>query len=131
MGVIVFDGDMTAEPAVSDDYFREILNQTRQFVRSAVVPRESEIAENDAIPDDLREQAKQMGLFGYAIPQEWGGLGLDITQDVEMALELGYTSLALARSLLGMSITRIFRCWSVSAPMTRNPAGWPTSPAAQ
>ena len=100
MGVIVFDGDMTAEPAVSDDDFREILNQTRQFVRSAVVPRESEIAENDAIPDDLREQAKQMGLFGYAIPQEWGGLGLDVTQDVEMALELGYTSLAL-RSMFG------------------------------
>ena len=29
-----------------------------------------------------------MGLFGYAIPQRWGGLGLDITQDVELALEL-------------------------------------------
>ena len=37
---------MTAEPAVSDDDFREILDQTRQFVRSVVVPRESEIAEN-------------------------------------------------------------------------------------
>jgi acyl-CoA dehydrogenase len=41
-----------------------------------------------------------MGLFGYAIPQEWGGLGLDITQDVELAMELGYTSLAL-RSMFG------------------------------
>jgi acyl-CoA dehydrogenase len=41
-----------------------------------------------------------MGLFGYAIPQEWGGLGLDITQDVELALELGYTSLAV-RSMFG------------------------------
>ena len=51
-------------------------------------------------PDDLREQAKQLGLFGYAIPQEWGGLGLNITQDVELALELGYTSLAV-RSMFG------------------------------
>ena len=41
-----------------------------------------------------------MGLFGYAIPQEWGGLGLDITQDVELAMEFGYTSLAL-RSMFG------------------------------
>ena len=41
-----------------------------------------------------------MGLFGYAIPQQWGGLGLDITQDVELALELGYTSLAV-RSMFG------------------------------
>lgn len=91
---------MTAESAVSDDDFREILAQTRQFVRSVVVPRESEIADNDAVPADIREQAKTMGLFGYAIPQQWGGLGLDITQDVELALELGYTSLAV-RSMFG------------------------------
>jgi acyl-CoA dehydrogenase len=41
-----------------------------------------------------------MGLFGYAIPQEWGGIGLDLAQDVELAMELGYTSLAL-RSMFG------------------------------
>lgn len=85
---------------MSDDDFREILAQTRQFVRSVVVPRESEIADHDAVPADIREQAKKMGLFGYAIPQQWGGLGLDVTQDVELALELGYTSLAL-RSMFG------------------------------
>lgn len=91
---------MTAEPAVSDDDFREILAQTRQFVRSVVVPRETEIADNDAVPADIRDLAEKMGLFGYAIPQQWGGLGLDITQDVELALELGYTSLAV-RSMFG------------------------------
>ena len=88
----------TAE--VSDDDFREILAQTRHFVRSAVVPREQEILADDRVPDDLREQAAKMGLFGYAIPQEWGGLGLNLAQDVEMAMELGYTSLAL-RSMFG------------------------------
>lgn len=91
---------MTSAAVVSDDDFADILAQTRRFVRTAVVPREADIAENDAVPDDLREQAKRMGLFGYAIPQEWGGLGLDITQDVELALELGYTSLAV-RSMFG------------------------------
>jgi acyl-CoA dehydrogenase len=85
---------------VSDDDFREILAQTRHFVRSAVVPREAEIMAEDKVPDDLRDQAKKMGLFGYAIPQEWGGLGLNIAQDVELAMELGYTSLAL-RSMFG------------------------------
>jgi acyl-CoA dehydrogenase len=89
---------MTA--AVGDDDFQEILAATRHFVRSIVVPRESEISDHDRIPDDLREWAKTMGLFGYAIPQEWGGLGLDVTQDVELALELGYTSLAV-RSMFG------------------------------
>ena len=88
----------TAE--VSDEDFQEILAQTRHFVRTAVVPREQEILASDKVPDDLREQAKKMGLFGYAIPQEWGGLGLNLAQDVELAMELGYTSLAL-RSMFG------------------------------
>lgn len=91
---------MTPPPVVGDDDFAEILAQTRQFVRSAVVPRELEIADGDAVPGDLREQAKRMGLFGYAIPQEWGGLGLNIAQDVELALEFGYTALAV-RSMFG------------------------------
>ena len=85
---------------VSDEDFQEILAQTRHFVRSAVVPREQEILADDRVPDDLRDQAAKMGLFGYAIPQEWGGLGLNLAQDVELAMELGYTSLAL-RSMFG------------------------------
>jgi acyl-CoA dehydrogenase len=85
---------------VTDDDFAEILAQTRHFVRTAVVPREHEILADDRVPDDLREQAKKMGLFGYAIPQQWGGLGLNLVQDVELAMELGYTSLAL-RSMFG------------------------------
>lgn len=92
---------MTSEvPEVSDQDFREILAQTRHFIRTAVVPREQEILDDDRVPDDLRDQAKKMGLFGYAIPQEFGGLGLNLVQDVEMAMELGYTSLAL-RSMFG------------------------------
>ncbi|NDJ88121.1 acyl-CoA dehydrogenase family protein [Mycolicibacter kumamotonensis] len=85
---------------VSDEDFAEILAQTRHFVRTSVVPRETEILAEDRVPDDLREQAKTMGLFGYAIPQQWGGLGLDLRQDVELAMELGYTSLAV-RSMFG------------------------------
>ncbi|RAV03375.1 acyl-CoA dehydrogenase family protein [Mycolicibacter senuensis] len=85
---------------VNDEDFAEILAQTRHFVRSSVVPREAEILAEDRVPDDLREQAKAMGLFGYAIPQQWGGLGLNLAQDVELAMELGYTSLAV-RSMFG------------------------------
>ena len=85
---------------VSSEDFQEILAQTRSFIRTAVVPRENEILATDAVPDDLRDQAKKMGLFGYAIPQQWGGLGLNLAQDVELAMEFGYTSLAL-RSMFG------------------------------
>jgi acyl-CoA dehydrogenase len=60
-----------ADPAVSDTDFRDILDATRQFIRSAVMPRELEIMTDNPVPDDIRDQAKKMGLFGYAIPQEW------------------------------------------------------------
>jgi acyl-CoA dehydrogenase len=91
---------MTITTQVSASDFDDIRAQVRSFVRDKVLPRETEIMDLDAIPDDLRNQAAAMGLFGYAIPQEWGGLGLDLTQDVELAMELGYTSLSL-RSMFG------------------------------
>ncbi|MBO0852492.1 MAG: acyl-CoA dehydrogenase family protein [Nocardia sp.] len=90
---------MTSD-TVTDEDFRDILYQTRTFVRSVVMPREQDIADADRVPDEIAAQAKSMGLFGYAIPQEWGGLGLNLSQDVELAMELGYTSLAL-RSMFG------------------------------
>ncbi|MHA3022876.1 acyl-CoA dehydrogenase family protein [Mycobacterium sp. BMJ-28] len=85
---------------VSDTDFADIQAATRQFIRNQVVPRELEIMAADMVPDDIRDQAKNLGLFGYAIPQEWGGLGLNLIQDVELAMEFGYTSLAL-RSMFG------------------------------
>jgi len=87
-------------PAVDADDFSQIRALVHEFIRTKVVPREAEIMQANEIPSDLRAQAAEMGLFGYAIPQEWGGLGLDLAQDVELAMEFGYTSLAL-RSMFG------------------------------
>ncbi|PYE12760.1 acyl-CoA dehydrogenase [Williamsia limnetica] len=92
------------DPAFAEDtpgdVFADVLTQINQFIRLRVVPRELEIMSHDEIPADLRQQVKDMGLYGYAIPQKWGGLGLDPAQDVEVAMELGYTALSL-RSLFG------------------------------
>jgi acyl-CoA dehydrogenase len=90
----------TGNPEVPDDVFADVLKEINAFVRTRVMPRELEIMATDAVPDDLRTQAAEMGLFGYAVPQEWGGLGLDLVQEVEVAMELGYTSLSL-RSMFG------------------------------
>ncbi|GAA5164672.1 acyl-CoA dehydrogenase family protein [Pseudonocardia eucalypti] len=85
---------------VSAEDFGYVLEQVRGFIRREVVPRENEIMANDRIPDDLRAAAAEMGLFGYAVPEEWGGLGLNLAQDVELAFEFGYTTLAF-RSMFG------------------------------
>jgi acyl-CoA dehydrogenase len=78
----------------------EILLAVREFIRDEVIPREEEIEETDQIPASLRRQAAAMGLFGYALPAEYGGLGLRMAEDVRLALELGYTSPAF-RSMFG------------------------------
>jgi acyl-CoA dehydrogenase len=85
---------------MNDDDFREILREVRRFVRNEVVPAEAEIDERDAIPERLWQQAKDMGLFGFALPAEHGGIGLSMTQEVELVFELGWTTPAF-RSMFG------------------------------
>lgn len=80
--------------------FNDILGAVREFVRSRVVPLEEQIEEEDRFPDDLINEAKEMGLYGFAIPEEYGGIGLDAVQDVRLAIELGYTTPSF-RSLFG------------------------------
>jgi len=78
----------------------DILAAVRSFVREVLLPAEDEIEETDAIPARLRGQAAAMGLFGFAIPQEYGGLGLSMSEEVRLAFELGYASPAF-RSMFG------------------------------
>ena len=77
-----------------------IVDAVRTFVRREVVSAEDEIEETDAIPERIRAQAKQMGLFGFAIPAEYGGLGLSMSAEVRLAMELGWTTPSF-RSMFG------------------------------
>jgi acyl-CoA dehydrogenase len=78
----------------------DVLSTVRTFVRDEVVPLEVEIDEKDEIPPGIREAAKAMGLFGFAIPEEYGGLGLSMHDESRLVMELGYTTPAL-RSMFG------------------------------
>jgi acyl-CoA dehydrogenase len=80
--------------------FEAVLRTVRRFITKEVVPRENEIEEADAIPQELREAAADLGLFGYALPEEFGGLGLSPVEDVRLCFELGRTVPAF-RSMFG------------------------------
>lgn len=82
--------------------FADVLKAVRSFVRDQVVPREEEIEETDAIPEQVRRTSRDMGLFGYALPEEYGGLGLSLSEEVRLVFELGYASPAF-RSMFGTS----------------------------
>jgi acyl-CoA dehydrogenase len=80
--------------------FAAISEAVRAFIDKEVIPREEEIEETDSIPEFLREEAAKMGLFGYALPEEYGGLGFTMEEEVLLAFELGRTSPAF-RSMFG------------------------------
>ena len=77
-----------------------LLDSIRQFVHEALIPRENEVAETDSMPADIVEQMKEMGLFGLTIPEDFGGLGVTMEEEVNIAFELGRTSPAF-RSYIG------------------------------
>jgi acyl-CoA dehydrogenase len=80
--------------------FDAIVSAVREFVNREVIPREDEIEAADAVPELLREEAAKMGLFGYALPERYGGLGFDMEEEVRLCFEVGRTSPAF-RSLFG------------------------------
>jgi acyl-CoA dehydrogenase len=78
----------------------EIVEAVRRFVRDRVVPLEQQIEDEDEVPAAIRQAAKDMGLFGFAIPEIYGGLGLGMHEESRLVIELGYTTPAL-RSMFG------------------------------
>tara|TARA_R110002167_G_scaffold344363_2_gene553819 strand:+ start:86428 stop:87576 length:1149 start_codon:yes stop_codon:yes gene_type:complete len=78
----------------------QLVNMVDRFVKERLVPAEQEVAENYQIPDEIVQEMKDLGLFGMTIPEEYGGLGLTMEEEIYVAMALGRTSPAF-RSILG------------------------------
>ena len=81
----------------------QLLATVRRFVREICVPLEAQVAEEDRVPDHVIEEMRALGLFGISIPEEFGGLGLNMEEEVLVAMELGHTSPAF-RSVIGTNV---------------------------
>lgn len=81
-----------------------IMRETIQrFVRERLVPAEDYVEENDEVPEDIIQEMKELGLFGLSIPEDYGGIGLSMHQECQIAFELGRTALAF-RSVFGTNV---------------------------
>ncbi|HJP28524.1 MAG TPA: acyl-CoA dehydrogenase family protein, partial [Dehalococcoidia bacterium] len=56
----------------------QLLSAVRDFVRREAAPQAAEHDENDSYPAKLVDQMAEMGLFGMTVPEEYGGLGVDV-----------------------------------------------------
>jgi acyl-CoA dehydrogenase len=78
----------------------QLIDMLARFVRERLVPNEERIAEEDRIPTEIVTEMRELGLFGLSIPEEYGGLGLTMEEEVLAAFEIGQTSPAF-RSIFG------------------------------
>ncbi|MGD0189401.1 MAG: acyl-CoA dehydrogenase family protein [Rhizomicrobium sp.] len=81
----------------------QLLETVRRFVIDRCVPIEAKVGEDDLVPDEIVAGMRELGLFGLSIPEEYGGLGLTMEEEVLVCFELGQTSPAF-RSVIGTNV---------------------------
>jgi len=81
--------------ATDPDVRREIVDTVRRFVAREVIPVASDLEHADAFPSDIVGQMRELGLFGVTIPEQYGGLGLDLLTYIGIIEELSYGWMSL------------------------------------
>jgi acyl-CoA dehydrogenase len=89
--------------ALDLDTREQLIDTVRRFVSERLRPLEAKVAEEDAMPPEVVEEMKGLGLFGLSIPEEYGGLDLSMEDECLVAVELGRTSPAF-RSTFGTNV---------------------------
>ena len=70
------------------DEQQAITEMVRQFADEQILPNAEHFDHEDEFPAEIVEQMKELGLFGVTIPEEYGGMGLDLTTYVMIVEEL-------------------------------------------
>ncbi|MBB5684641.1 acyl-CoA dehydrogenase family protein [Sphingobium boeckii] len=89
--------------ALDPETFDALIETIRRFVTERLRPLEAQVGEEDELPAALIEEMRQLGLFGLSIPEDYGGLGLSMVEELKIAFEFGRTSPAM-RSAFGTNV---------------------------
>ncbi len=85
------------------DTFEQFHEQLERYVRDRLIPAEKDVIANDAIPADIVDEMKDMGLFGLTVPEEYGGAGLSVTQYAQTVKTMAYAAPAF-RSIFSINV---------------------------
>jgi acyl-CoA dehydrogenase len=89
--------------ALDSETREQLIDTVRRYVTERLRPLEAKVSEDDAIPAEVLEEMKGLGLYGLSIPEEYGGLDLSMEDECLVAVELGRTSPAF-RSAFGTNV---------------------------
>jgi len=67
------------QPTDMNDEQKAIIEMVRQFADEQILPNAEHYDHEDEFPEPIVAQMKELGLFGVTIPEEYGGMGLDLT----------------------------------------------------
>ena len=94
---------ITSDKGMDAEIFEQFLEQLHRYVRERLIPAENQVIADDAIPGDLLNEMREMGLFGLTMPEEYGGSGMNIPQYVETIRVLSY-ALPAYRSITSINL---------------------------
>ncbi len=83
--------------------FQMLRDTVRRFVDERLIPAEDAVEEADAVPAEIIDQMREMGLFGISVPEEFGGLGCSMAEEAGLIRELTRASIVF-RSVIGTTV---------------------------
>ncbi|PHQ67726.1 MAG: acyl-CoA dehydrogenase [Sneathiella sp.] len=89
--------------ALDNETFDMMKDAVIRFVREKLVPAEDIVEDTDDVPEEIIDDMRKLGLFGLSIPEEYGGIGLSMSQECEIVHELCRAALAF-RSVIGTTV---------------------------
>ena len=89
--------------ALDAETFDALIDTVRRFVAERLRPLEAQVEADDAIPAEIVAEMRALGLYGLSIAEEYGGLGLTMSEECRVAIELGRTTPAF-RSTFGTNV---------------------------
>ena len=94
---------MSPNPGMDPDVFAQFIEQLERYIRERLIPAEPEVIALNAIPDALKREMVDMGLFGLTMPEQFGGAGMNVSQYIETIHTLSYAMPAF-RSIISINI---------------------------
>jgi acyl-CoA dehydrogenase len=81
----------------------QFVQAVRRYARDKLVALEPQVTDEDALPSEVIQDFRGMGLFGLTTPERYGGLGLGSAEEIEVMLELTWAAAAF-RSVVGINL---------------------------
>lgn len=85
------------------EVFAQFAEQLERYVQERLLPAEEEVIANDAVPPEIVQELRDLGLFGISVPEEFGGAGLNTSQYARIVNIMSYAAPAF-RSIFSINI---------------------------